>query len=147
MENTKVFVIHGPNLNLLGKREPDVYGTETLDEINKKIFEQSGKLQIQVSAFQSNSEVTIIDLIHKALEDNIDFIIINPGGYTHTSVAIRDAISATQIKTIEVHLSNIHAREKFRHRSLLAGVCQGQISGFGSYGYIMALQFIANKNN
>lgn len=147
MANKKVFVIHGPNLNLLGKREPEIYGKQTLEQINKQIQDQATEHKIQLSSFQSNSESEIIELIHNAFKEKIDAIIINPGAYTHTSIAIRDAISATKIKTIEVHMSNIHAREEFRQKSLIAPVCQGQISGFGSFGYVLALQVIADKDD
>lgn len=136
---TKVLIIHGPNLNLLGKRETDIYGKETLDEINKKIKDLGDKLKLDISIYQSNSEGEIIDYIQKG---NFDALIINPAGYTHTSIAIRDAISAVNKPTIEVHLSNIHKREDFRRKSYIAEVAVGQISGFGSNGYLLALHAI-----
>jgi 3-dehydroquinate dehydratase II len=131
-------VIHGPNLNLLGLREPEVYGTITLDEINRRLIETAGD-DHTVRTFQSNSEGAIIDRLHgwRAWADGV---IINPGAYTHTSVAIRDAIAGTGLKVVETHLTNIHAREPFRHVSLLAPVCIGQIAGFGPESYQLALQ-------
>jgi 3-dehydroquinate dehydratase-2 len=137
----KVLVIHGPNLNLLGRREPGVYGNLSLREINRRIRSEASRLGIDVSMKQSNSEGEIIDAIQKG---NYDCLIINPGAYTHTSIAIRDAISAVARPTIEVHISNIHKREEFRKRSYIAGVAQGQISGFGADSYLLAL--MAAKN-
>lgn len=134
----RVTVIHGPNLNLLGVREPDVYGAVTLDEIDERLRAEAQALNIRVSCRQSNSEGEIIDLIHRAREQ-AEGIIINPGGYTHTSVAIRDALAAVGVPAIEVHLSNVHAREPFRHRSLIAPVARGQIIGLGAEGYVLAL--------
>lgn len=134
----KVLIINGPNLNLLGTREKDVYGCETLESINAKVSEYANKLGIEVEFFQSNHEGYIIDMIHDSKE-RFDSIIINPGAYTHYSIAIRDAVKAVQIPTIEVHLSNIHSREEFRSKSVIAPVCVGQISGFGSHSYILAL--------
>jgi 3-dehydroquinate dehydratase-2 len=133
----KVLVIHGPNLNMLGKREPDVYGSNTLDEIDSKIKRLAGELKIDVSIMQSNSEADIVERIQK---DDYDFLVINPAAYTHTSIAIRDAISATGNPVIEVHLSNIHKREGFRKESFVAGVALGQISGFGAESYLLALR-------
>lgn len=136
---SKILVINGPNLNLLGERETKVYGTKTLEEINqdlKKLAEKSGA---EISFFQSNHEGEIVDMIGKS-KGKVDVIIINPAAFTHTSVAIRDAISATSIPTIEIHLSNIYSREEFRHTSLIAPVCAGQISGFGSQSYILGLE-------
>ena len=133
-----ILVINGPNLNLLGQRETNVYGTKPLNEINsdmKKLAEESG---IEISFFQSNHEGEIVDVIGKS-KGRVNLILINPAAFTHTSVAIRDAISATNIPTIEIHLSNIYAREEFRHNSLIAPVCVGQISGFGSQSYMLAL--------
>lgn len=130
-------VIHGPNLNLLGKREPEVYGHQTLPEINDLIEQEAAKFDSTIRAFQSNSEGALIDTIHEA-KGWADVIIINPGAYTHTSIAIRDAISGVEIPTIEVHLSNVHAREDFRHHSYISPVTVGQVVGFGVQGYIMA---------
>ena len=133
----KVLVIHGPNLNMLGKREPDVYGTDTLDDIDNKIKRLAGELKTDVSIMQSNSEAEIVERIQK---DDYDLLVINPAAYTHTSIAIRDAISATGKPVIEVHLSNIHKREGFRKESFVAGVALGQISGFGAESYLLALR-------
>lgn len=137
----KILLIHGPNLNLLGKRMPEIYGQMSLDEINNKILNYVQDKGIKVDIYQTNSETEIIDLIHKA--DGYDGIVLNPGAYTHTSYAIRDAIEAMGIRTIEVHLSNIYARELFRHKSLIAPVCVGQIAGMGWYGYILAIAFLS----
>lgn len=134
----KVLVINGPNLNLLGIREKNIYGEETLEDIARKMNAQAEKLNVDLSFVQSNHEGEIIDKIHES-RGKIDVIIINPGAYTHYSIAIRDAIKAVEIPTIELHLSNIHAREEFRSKSVIAPVCVGQISGFGSAGYILAL--------
>ncbi len=133
----KVLVIHGPNLNMLGKREPEVYGTLTLDDINRKIRAKASDIGVDVSVVQSNSEAEIIDAIQR---DDYDAIIINPGAYTHTSIAIRDAISSVTKPAIEVHISNIHKREEFRRRSYIAEVSHGQIVGFGAESYILALE-------
>jgi 3-dehydroquinate dehydratase-2 len=135
----RVLVIHGPNLNLLGRREPHLYGEVTLDEINQRLDEFASREGIGIRCVQSNHEGEIIDLIGGA-GDEYGAIIINPGAYTHTSIAIRDAISGSGVPTIEVHLSNIYARESFRHRSVIAPVCVGQISGFGPNSYILALK-------
>lgn len=132
----KVLVIHGPNLNMLGKREPEIYGTLTLDDINKKIEATAAEAGIEVSIRQSNSEAEIIDAIQK---DAYEALVINAGAYTHTSIAIRDAISATGKPAIEVHISNIYRREAFRKKSYIAEVAQGQISGFGPESYVLAL--------
>jgi len=133
----KILIIHGPNLNLLGKREPDVYGHTTLEEINQQIFELSKELGIEAEAFQSNSEGEIVDAIQNKA---YNLLIINPAAYTHTSVAIRDAISAVGRPAIEVHISNIHKREDFRRTSYIAGVATGQISGLGVEGYLLAVR-------
>ncbi len=138
----KILLIHGPNLNLLGKRNPEVYGRLSLDEINKKIIDYAEKRGVQVDIYQSNSESRIIEMIHNS--DEYSGLIINPGAYTHTSVAIRDAIEGVGIKAIEVHISNIYSREPFRHKSLIAPVCIGQITGLGWYGYILALEYFIN---
>jgi len=136
---SKILVINGPNLNLLGERETKIYGTKTLEQINddmKKLAEKNG---VEISFFQSNHEGEIVDIIGKS-KGRIDALIINPAAFTHTSVAIRDAISATSIPTVEIHLSNIYSREEFRHTSLIAPVCAGQISGFGSQSYTLGLE-------
>ncbi|OQY19822.1 MAG: type II 3-dehydroquinate dehydratase [Desulfobacteraceae bacterium 4572_35.1] len=137
----KILVLHGPNLNMLGIREPGIYGDETLDTINDKIlaYAATKNYSLEVEFFQSNHEGVLIDRIHAGFNDGVSGIVINPGGLTHTSVALRDAISAVHIPTVEVHLSNVHARESFRHHSYIAPVAIGQIAGFGSTGYLMAL--------
>ena len=135
----RVLIIHGPNLNLTGKREPEIYGKSTLDDINKMIQDWADKNKVGVEVFQSNHEGEIIDKIHSAV-GNADFIVINPGAFTHYSLAIRDAISSVEIPTIEVHLSNIYARESFRFKSVISPVCKGQISGFGPKSYLLALE-------
>jgi 3-dehydroquinate dehydratase-2 len=134
----KILVIHGPNLDLLGTREPKVYGRTTLAEINRSLKQAAKKSKISLTIAQSNHEGEIVDLIGGA-RGTFDMIIINPAAYTHTSIAIRDAIAASAVKTIEVHLSNIHAREEFRQTSVIAPVCIGQISGFGAQSYSLAL--------
>jgi len=135
----KVLVIHGPNLNMLGKRETGVYGTATLDEINDAVRTAAKELGADVTFFQSNSEGMLIDKIHEA-SGRYGAIIINPGGYTHTSVSLRDAIAAVALPTIEVHMSNIYSREEFRHHSYITPVAAGQISGFGVNSYLLALR-------
>lgn len=139
----KILLIHGPNLNLLGKREPNIYGKFSLERINKSLLSLAKKEKIQLKTVQSNHEGEIVDLIGKS-GSKFDAIIINPAAYTHTSVAIRDAIAASKTPTIEVHLSNIYAREAFRQNSLIAPVCKGQISGFGPLSYTLALQAAIN---
>ena len=138
-----ILVIHGPNLNLLGEREPDVYGKVTLDEINSRISALAVELKVQTESFQSNHEGEIVEKIGKA-RNSFHAIIINPAAYTHTSVAIRDAVAACGLPAVEVHLSNIYAREEFRHKSLIAPVCKGQISGFGLDSYLLALRALLN---
>ena len=134
----KVLIINGPNLNLLGQREKDVYGSDTLEEIAKTVNAEAQKLDMEINFIQSNHEGEIIDRIHDA-RGKYGVIIINPGAYTHYSIAIRDAVKAVEIPAIEIHLSNVHAREEFRSKSVIAPVCVGQISGFGKGSYILAL--------
>lgn len=137
---TRVLVLHGPNLNLLGQREPDVYGHQTLSGLNDSLSAFAVDLQVEIEAFQSNHEGDLIDRIHSAGTNGFAGIIINPGGFTHTSVALRDAVASIDLPVIEVHLSNIHARESFRHHSYIAGVAIGQVAGFGAMGYQLALR-------
>lgn len=140
----KILVIHGPNLNLLGEREPGVYGSLSLVQIDQKLVELGKELDLDVRSFQSNHEGALIDAIQEARGWSAG-IVINPGGYTHTSVALRDAIAAISLPVIEVHLSNIYAREEFRQRSLIAPVCLGTIAGFGGYSYALALYALEEK--
>ena len=135
----RVMVINGPNLNMVGVREKGIYGTRSFDDICNYIKDEATKRNVEVELYQSNIEGEIINQIHKCYYENFDGIIINPGAYTHYSYAIHDAIKSVNIKTIEVHLSNIHAREEFRHKSVTAPACLGQICGLGEYGYILAL--------
>jgi len=139
----KILVIHGPNLNLLGKREPDIYGKITIKQINKGLQKLAKKKGAKIDIFQSNHEGEIVDKIQKA-KGKYASLLINPAAYTHTSVAIRDAILATDIPTVEVHLSNIYSREDFRHTSLVASVVKGQISGFGIDSYLYGLEAAIN---
>ncbi len=141
---SKILVIHGPNLNLLGSREKDIYGATTLAEINNKLKSIAEKNNVVLETLQSNHEGEIVDAIGKVKQNQIDAILINPAAYTHTSIAIRDAIAAVNVPTIEVHLSNIYAREEFRHTSLIAPVSYGQISGFGVSSYILGLEATIN---
>ena len=134
----KILVIHGPNLNMIGKREPHIYGHQSLAEINENLLERGKRLGIEVETFQSNHEGGIVDKIQQTM-GKCQGIIINPAAYTHTSVAIRDAVAGVGLPTVEVHLSNVYAREEFRHTSLIAPVCIGQISGFGWHSYVLGL--------
>ncbi|MDD2442931.1 MAG: type II 3-dehydroquinate dehydratase [Desulfotomaculaceae bacterium] len=135
----KILVLHGPNLNLLGVREPSVYGALTLDQINGELSDLALELNVEITCRQSNHEGELIDLLHRAKVD-VDAVVFNPGAYTHTSYALRDAVAAIGIPTIEVHLSNIYAREGFRRHSVIAPVALGQISGLGANGYLLALR-------
>ena len=135
----RVLVLHGPNLNLLGEREPEVYGRTTLAQIDAQLQTLGGELGVEVESFQSNHEGHLVDRIHAA-RGAVGSIVVNAGGLTHTSVALRDALAAADVPVVEVHLSNIHRREQFRHRSLIAGVAVGQISGFGPESYLLGLR-------
>ncbi len=135
----RIQIIHGPNLNMLGRREPGIYGTQTLASINEMLLSEAEVLGVTVEAFQSNSEGALVDCIQATFGQK-DGIVINPGAYTHTSVALRDAIAAVGLPTVEVHLSNIHKREEFRHHSYLAPVAVGQICGFGAESYRLGLR-------
>ncbi|PVZ89864.1 type II 3-dehydroquinate dehydratase [Serratia sp. S1B] len=142
---SRILVIHGPNLNLLGKREPEVYGHLTLNDINQSLIEQAKQHDCDLKTFQSNHEGAIVDRIHLAQEQAVQFIIINPAAYTHTSVALRDALLGVNIPFIEVHLSNVHARETFRHHSYLSDKAVGVICGLGAQGYHFALNYAVSK--
>lgn len=135
-----VLVLQGPNLNLLGMREPEVYGATTLQQIHDHLQQVASQLQIHLETFQSNSEGTLIDRIHAAKQTKVQFILINPGAFTHTSVAIRDALAGVSIPFIEIHLSNIYQRESFRHHSFLSDIAVGVICGLGAHGYELALR-------
>jgi 3-dehydroquinate dehydratase II len=137
-----VLVINGPNLNLLGAREPEIYGHTTLDDINRELGLLASELGIRVESFQSNSEGALVDRIQQA-RGNIDLIIINPAAYTHTSIAIRDALSSIEVPVIELHLSNVYKREAFRHQSTIADVVEARLMGFGADGYLLALRAAA----
>lgn len=137
---THIRVLHGPNLNLLGTREPDVYGADTLSDINQRLEAQAETAGIAISFLQSNAEHAIVDAIQAGIADKVDYFVINPGAFTHTSIAIRDAFSGVGIPFIEVHLSNVHARETFRQHSYLSDIAQGVILGLGAQGYELALQ-------
>lgn len=136
-----ILVIHGPNLNLLGKREPHIYGAQTLNDVNQHLVQLATKLDVKCDTFQSNSEGQLVDKIHAAAQQQVDYIIINAGAYTHTSVAIRDALAGVAIPFIEVHISNVHRREPFRHHSYLSDIAQGVVAGLGAYGYEVALRY------
>ena len=136
-----VLVLHGPNLNLLGTREPGHYGTQTLKDINARLKQQAAAVGARVSVYQSNAESDLIARIQRAASNALDFIIINPAAYTHTSVALRDALAAVAIPFVEVHLSNVFAREPFRHHSYFSDIAVGVITGLGAYGYVAALAF------
>jgi 3-dehydroquinate dehydratase-2 len=141
----RILFLNGPNLNLLGQREPEVYGRTTLADIEAKVRERANKLGVTVEFRQSNQEGDLVAWIQQA-KGAFDAIVLNAAAYTHTSVALRDAISAVGVPTIEIHLSNVHAREEFRHKSLIAPVCRGQIIGFGANSYVLAVEAALNVN-
>lgn len=136
----RILVIQGPNLNILGLREPNIYGNMTLDKLHQSLVDEADDLGHELDAFQSPAEYEIVEKIHEAMDEGIDFVIINAAAYTHTSIAIRDAFLAAQLPFIEVHISNIFAREKFRHHSYLSDIANGVIVGFGVEGYFLALK-------
>ncbi len=147
-QSFKILVIHGPNLNMLGKREPELYGSQTLEDINQGLVVTGKKLGLDLLFFQSNHEGEIVDKIQSEM-GKVQGVIINPAAFTHTSIAIRDALLLVDLPTVEIHLSNIYKRESFRHKSLVADIATGQISGFGAHGYRMALSAlfdILNRN-
>lgn len=141
----RILVLHGPNLNLLGRREPAIYGHTTLSDVDAGLRDQAASAGVDLEIFQSNHEGALIDKVQSALDRRTDFIIINPGGYTHTSVALRDALAGVAIPFIEVHLSNIHAREPFRHRSFFSEIAVGVICGLGAAGYRLALDYAVQR--
>jgi len=136
-----LLLLNGPNLNLLGTREPGIYGATTLAQVEQAARDQAGEAGVQLAAFQSNHEGALIDRIHAARDEGVDFIVINPGGYTHTSVALRDALAGVAIPFVEVHISNIYQRESFRHHSYLSAIAKGTICGLGTEGYRFAIDF------
>jgi len=140
-----LLVLHGPNLNLLGSREPEIYGAESLDQINQALIAQAAEAGHSLTALQSNAEFELIQKIHDAKTEGVAFIIINPGAFTHTSIALRDALLGVEIPFIEVHLSNVYAREAFRHHSYFSDVAEGVICGFGVKSYQLALQAVLGK--
>ncbi|KAI5246631.1 3-dehydroquinate dehydratase [Aureobasidium subglaciale] len=144
MSSKSILIINGPNLNLLGTREPHIYGSETLKDVENSAQQQGSDLDLKIATFQSNHEGHIIDRIHEARGD-CDYIVINPGALTHTSVGIRDALGGVAIPFVEVHISNVHAREEFRHKSFLSDKAVAVICGLGTYGYTAAIDFVAIK--
>ncbi len=140
-----ILVLNGPNLNLLGTREPQIYGATTLPMIEAELKQLAADAGASLQCFQSNHEGALIDRIHAARTDGTAFIVINPGGWTHTSVALRDALAGVAIPVVEVHISNVHKREEFRHHSFISGIAEGVIAGLGVFGYSAALQFVARK--
>lgn len=136
----KILILNGPNINLTGLREKSVYGARTYDDLLTLLREEAARLGVEASFAQSNHEGALIDALQEAYRDNFDGVVFNPGAYTHTSIALRDAIASIPVPVIEVHMSNVHAREEFRHVSMTAPVCRGQIVGFGFYGYVMAMR-------
>ncbi|MBK8016460.1 MAG: type II 3-dehydroquinate dehydratase [Betaproteobacteria bacterium] len=143
---SRLLVLHGPNLNLLGRREPEKYGTTTLEQINAKIREKAANAKIDVDILQSNQEAELIGRVQRLLDDPVDFLIINPAAFTHTSVALRDAIAAVRVPFVEVHLSNVFAREPFRHHSYFTDIAVGMICGLGPKGYELAVDYALSRN-
>ena len=141
----KILILNGPNLNLLGSREPQVYGNTTLADVEAMLKTQTTERGVEAECFQSNHEGALIDRIHAARTQGVAYIIINPGGLTHTSVALRDALAGVAIPFIEVHISNVHQREEFRHHSYLSGIAEAVLCGFGTSGYSMAMNYICDK--
>ncbi len=141
----KIGLLNGPNLDRLGKREPEVYGSVTLDQIEVNVIEQATSCDCTIEAFQSNHEGALIDKIHQWSDSGFHGLILNPGGLTHTSVALRDAVVASGLKTVEVHLSNIHAREDFRHKSMISSIAVAVVAGMSHYGYLSALHFLSEE--
>jgi 3-dehydroquinate dehydratase-2 len=146
-QRSRILVVHGPNLNLLGTREPDHYGRVTLSDINMALARMAENAHVDLETFQSNHEGALIERVHAAREQGVRAIVINPAGFTHTSVALRDALAAVAIPFVEVHLSNIHAREAFRHHSYFSDLAIGVICGLGHEGYLLAFEYLLNKLN
>ncbi len=142
--NAQVLLLNGPNLNLLGTREPDIYGADTLADIEARLAKQAQGAHVALACFQSNAEADLVNRIHQAGRESVNFILINPAAFTHTSVALRDALAAVRIPFIEIHLSNVFARESFRHHSYLTDIAVGIISGLGAKGYELALTYAIN---
>lgn len=142
---SSILVLNGPNLNLLGSREPEVYGKDSLDDINTRLHSQAGAAGLNIDFFQSNSEAALINRIHSSKHDGVNFIIFNPGAFTHTSIALRDAILGVDLPLIECHLSNVYQRETFRHKSYFSDIAVGVISGFGAKTYELALDAAINQ--
>jgi 3-dehydroquinate dehydratase-2 len=141
----KIGLLNGPNLDRLGRREPEVYGSVTLKQIVEKVVSKAEAYDCEVDSFQSNHEGDLIDQIHKWSDDGFKGMILNPGGLTHTSITLRDAVVASGLNTVEVHLSNIHAREDFRHKSLISGIASAVVAGMGHHGYIFALKYLSEE--
>lgn len=146
-ENKTILVLHGPNLNLLGMREPDHYGSTTLASINLHLTERAQAAGVLLEVLQSNSEAELVNKVQSLVENKVDFVIINPAAFTHTSIALRDALAAVKIPFVEVHLSNVHARETFRHHSYFSDIAVGVICGLGAQGYALALDYALNTIN